>query len=457
MLLEFGLGNRAAGAAPKAMRQINKNLTWFGWFAAGIGLIVLAYYAVILAWTLIYVKDSIHIAQWAQTSANASKHFFDEVLIRNATRNELGGFRPVLTAALVVTWILITTGVWRVIQKFSQAFYLTVFLPWLLLLIFIIHAACLPGANDGLRFYLSPDWRQLTQPQLWLAAYTQVFFSISLGFGVMIAYSSRLPHRMDSTQSALIVCFLDSLTSFLGGLAVFGALGWMAHQQGVSVETLLEPMRHFGLAFIAYPTLIAQLPFAPVIGTVFFTLLLLLGLDSAFSLVESFGMSLRDKWRLTTRQSSLCVALPGFLLGLPLVTGSGWYWLFTLDYFMTFFALSLVCLLQCLLVSVFYNTTRLRFRLNNGSTIRLGWWWDAAIAFVAPAILVFLLVTQLMDRIKAPPEGLTRTEEFWSGWLGLLLPAIIALILWLLPEKTDEAADDDADDVLAEINTGKNY
>ena len=194
MILEFGLGHSSEGSAPKAFRKIHPKLEWLGWIASLVGFFIVVYYAVIMAWSFSYLYDSFTITQWA---ANAGEHF-KEKLGYAAIENpfDMSTIKWGLLVGLVLTWIAIIACVWKGATTVSKVVYATVIIPWIILIIFVIRGVTLPGAAEGLKVYLTPDVAMLFGKgagKVWLAAYTQVFFSLSIGFGIMIAYSSFLP------------------------------------------------------------------------------------------------------------------------------------------------------------------------------------------------------------------------------------------------------------------------
>lgn len=119
-------------------------------------------------------------------------------------------------------------------------------------------ALTLPGATQGLDALFTPNWAALADPGVWIAAYGQIFFSLSVGFGIMITYASYLKKRTNLTGSGLVVGFSNSGFEILAGIGVFSALGFMAQASGVSVADVAGS--GIGLAFIAFPTLISQAP-----------------------------------------------------------------------------------------------------------------------------------------------------------------------------------------------------
>lgn len=135
-----------------------------------------------------------------------------------------------------------------------------VFMPLLILMFvgLVAYSLTLPGAMTGLNTLFSPDWGALANGQVWVAAYGQIFFSLSIGFGIMVTYASYLKPKTDLTGSGTVVGFANSGFELLAGIGVFAALGFMAQAQGVAVGKVVE--EGTGLAFIAFPTIISQAP-----------------------------------------------------------------------------------------------------------------------------------------------------------------------------------------------------
>jgi len=421
MLLEFGLGHSSEGSAPKALRKVHPKLEWLGWIASGVA--------------FSYLWNSANITEWA---GDAGTFFIKTTLGKTADPFTMGAFQWPLFIGLVLTWIAVVASVWKGAKTASKVVYVTVFIPWVLLLIFVLRAVTLPGAKAGIDYYLTPVWEKLGDPQVWLAAYTQTFFSLSIGFGIMIAYSSFLRKQANLTKKALIICAADALTAIIGGFAVFGAAGWLAVQKGVPVKELLGDIEGLGLAFVTYPSIIAQLPSPELFGILFYLMLLTLGIDSAFSLLESVTAAFRDKWNMKHWQSNLVVGGLAFLLGLPLITGCGVYWIDTVDHFMNNCGLALVCLLECIVVATVFKTRRMRDYLNERSSVKLGRWWDVMIRAIAPTILISLLAMWVIKRGLKAYEGYPRSLEFWGGWFVVISIVVLSIVLSFIPWRATE-------------------
>jgi NSS family neurotransmitter:Na+ symporter len=427
LLLEFSLGHRLRLAAPGAFRRVGRAFEWVGWWAILVGFIIVTYYAVVMAWSVVYTGFSLTRA-WGSDPAG---FFYGRFLGLTAGPFEWGGVRGPILVGLAISWVLIILAIWKGAQTVSKVVYLTVVLPWLLLLVFIVRGVTLPGAGAGLAYYLAPVFGRLLDPAVWCAAYGQVAYSVSIGFGIMIAYASFLPAKSDITGSAVTIAVADGLTSIAGGFAVFGTLGYYAQLKGLPVTEVLKGGP--GLAFITYPEVISQLPLAAFFGLLFFVMLLALAVDSAFSLVEAVAAAVRDKWGLSHRAANFAVG--GFAAGLGVVftTGAGLYWLDIVDHFMEHFGLIVVLLVECIVLGWFYRTDELRRHLNSVSKSRLGAWWPWFIRVVCPVVLAGLFASQLVREIGTPYGGYPRAALLIAGWgIAVLLP-VLAVILAALP------------------------
>ena len=432
MILEMGLGHKFSASAPIAMKGTGRGKEWIGWLGCGVGFTIVAYYTVIMGWCVNYFGYSFSLA-WGQ---NTEAFFYNDFLQRSQNLKDVFSFNGPVLLGLLISWVLIVLCIWKGAKSVGKVVYLTVPLPWLCLVIFVIKGLSLPGAEDGIAYYLTPNFKMLANSKVWLNAYGQVFFSLSVGFGVMMAYASFLPKRSDIVNNALIVSLANNGTAFLGGFAVFSTLGYYAHQTGVPVESVIDS--GFGLAFITYPSIINHLGrMAPIMGALFFIMLLTLAIDSAFSLVEGVAAGFMDKWDVKRLRVNFGVALIALLIGVTYTTRAGYYWLDIVDHFMNNFGLVLVCLFECIAIGYFYGTGKLRKYVNSASEVSVGIWWDIMIMFVTPAALIYFLFVEVRDRISGPYGApiVDRWAEFVGGWAVIAVLVIVSVALMRARER----------------------
>ena len=426
MILEMGIGQMFQGGAPRALKRINKNYEWVGWFALAVSAVIAFYYAIIMAYSWQYLYESVRYAfsslPWAE---DASEHFFTDVLAKTRDSGGIWTIRWPLVAGLALTWGLVFWIVHKGVHRVGRVVLITVPLPVILLIVLGIRGITLDGAMDGIRFYLTPNFDKLKDPRVWLEAYGQIFFSLSIGFGVIIAYASYNRRRGDITNNAFITSFANCATSFLAGFVVFSVLGFLATKTNTSVDKVVSG--GLGLAFITYPTAIVKLGelgafWPPVVAVLFFITLLSLGIDSQFSMVEAVCSGLEDRFKwMSHGLASGLMCLVSFLVGVFFfATRGGSGWLDIADHWASY-GFVFVGLMQCLVVGYFFRTERLTHYINAVSEIHLGGWWELFIRILTPLSLIVFLSAGLLTEMT---EKLYDGGEAWPRWMVRTGPGI---------------------------------
>ncbi len=429
VILEYAVGQYFQGSSPGALGKVKKPFAMIGWWALGVGATISFYYAVIMGWSWDYLVFSF-TQPWAGGSENAAA-FFAHVLRRTSGPGEIGVISWPVLIGLAATWVCIYWIIKKGVLRVGKVVMLTVPLPALLTLLILIRGVTLPGAMEGLKWYLTPDFSALLSGKTWLQAYAQVFFSLSLGFGILTAYASYLPKRSDISNNAFITSFADAGFAFFAGFSVFSILGYLAQAQGVPIAEVVEGGP--GLAFVVYPTAISLMPGAPLIAAAFFLTLLTLGIDSAFSIVEGVVAGLRDKWNISQNAAAGGFCLFGFMVGLLFATGAGLYWLDIVDHWMNNYGLVVIGFLECIAIGWFYGTKKLRDYINEVSDFQIGWWWDLFIKWITPLALGWALVANVVEEFKTPYEGYPAWALIAGGWSVVALIIIVAAILTAIP------------------------
>ncbi|TDA25706.1 MAG: hypothetical protein DSO00_08385 [Archaeoglobi archaeon] len=285
----------------------------------------------------------------------------------------------------------------------------------------------MPGALDGLEWYLRPDFSKLGDYKIWIAAFGQIFFSLSLAMGIMIAYGSYLPEKSDIANNSFIVGLADSAFSFLIGFAVFGTLGYMAFATNTSVQEVVAG--GVGLAFVVFPQALNLIPgFPNLVAAIFFLTLIIAGLTSSISLVESVTSSLMDKFKISRTRAVNTVFALGFLGSLVYTTTAGLYWLDIIDHFINYYGLVLVALLEVIAVAWFFNLPSLRDHINTISEIKIGRWWDWSLKYATVAVLASLLILDIWGNLQKP-YGDYSIDALCVGILVILLGMLVSAVI----------------------------
>ncbi len=438
LVLEFSLGQKMQRGAPAALAKVGKKFEGFGWWAVVTGTIITTYYAGIMAWVWDFIYGSF-TAAWAD---DAGAYFYNNVLQISDGPGKLGGFSIPVLIGLILTWVAIYLILRNGAAGVGKVVMITVPLPIVCLFILIIRALTLPGAIEGINYFLEPDFSVILDPNVWIAAYGQVFFTLSLGFGIMIAYASYMPEDSDITNNALITLFANSGISFMAGIAIFGTLGYMAQTQGVPIADVATA--GVGLAFVVYPNAIGMLPggtaVAAIFGIVFFTMLLTLGIDSAFSIVEAGVAAIKDKWGGTKRKVTLYYSLGLFIVGLLFATKAGLYWLDIVDHWVNTYGLIIAGLVESIAIGWVYEPDTMRNYFNSVSEYKFGRWWNYMVKYVTPVILIILLYRKTLVDLQG--YGGYEMKYIWAGgWIGVVGVLILAAVL--LPMAGGIDVDDD--------------
>ncbi len=423
LLAEYAFGARSKTGAPHAMRKISPRVEWVGWWAILTGFVILTYYMAVMAWSWFYMIKSPTVP-WA---GDAETYFYNNVLQITEGPMELGGIVWPLAIAVLATWIIIyfitrwgTKSVGAVVKW-------TVPIPYILLIILLVHGMMRMGSIDGLIFYLTPTWDILKNPEVWMAAYGQVFFSLSLGAGIMIAYASYLKSKEDLPWQATFAGLANSATEFFAGFVVFAVLGALAAITNVDVTEVVKGGP--GLAFVAFPTALAALPFAKFFSFIFFLMLLTLGIDSAFSLLEGGAAAFHDRYPKIKRHNILMVmCIIGVALSMLFVTRAGLYWLDIVDHWMNSYGLVGVGLAEALILTFLLGTKKLKAELNAHTIRPVGMIWELSLWFITPIALTITIVLSLKTELSVPYEGYSTTALALGGW-GVWAFTILAALL----------------------------
>lgn len=433
LFLDYAIGHRWRGSAPAAWRRFRRWTEFIGWWQVLICVIIAIYYALILAWSVNYTIFSVD-TRWGDDPAGFFGSFTQSLGGADATFT-FDYVTPILiTIALV--WLAVIVVMSLGVQKGISASAL-IFIPLLILMfvILVVRSLLLPGAVDGLEAFFEPNWAALTSPGVWVAAYGQIFFSLSVAFGIMLTYSSYLKKKADLTGSGLVVGFANSSFELLAGIGVFSALGFMAQAQGVEVSEVVSS--GVGLAFIAFPAIIGEAPGGAFIGVLFFGSLVLAGFTSLVSIVEVIIAAIQDKFGLSRVPATLGVCVPLALVSTVLFpTTMGLALLDTLDKWVNEYGIVAAALVSTIVVALIVGgLPTLRDHLNARGTFRVGWVWMLAVAVVAPLVLGISLVSSTIGLLTAE----TTYSEYPSwfilvfGWLMALGLLVIGIVLSLLP------------------------
>jgi neurotransmitter:Na+ symporter, NSS family len=461
LVLEYSLGHRYRGSAPLTFRRLSsrrggrgdageggrqaaggrayageggrkaaggRGYEWLGWWQVAIAFVISTYYAVVLAWALAYTWFSVG-QQWGD---DPDGFLFDSYL-QAAEPGEVGGLVGGVAIPLVLIWAVVLgvlfLGVRRGIERANK-----IFIPVLVVvfLVLVVRAVSLPGAGGGLDALFTPDWSALTDSSVWVAAYGQIFFSLSIGFAIMITYSSYLSRRSDLTNNGFIAGFGNASFELLAGLGVFAAIGFMAAQQGIGVDEVAT--EGVGLAFVVFPEIINTLPALHTLtGVLFFGSLVIAGVSSLISVSQTYIAGAQEKLGLSRGAAVGLVGGAAALLSLLYATNGGLFFLDAADHFINNFGIALAGLVQVIVVVWIARRLRdLRDHANEISDIRLGGWWTITLSVITPVLLGWMAIDNFVTVLTEGYEDYPTAFLLTAGW-GVAAAALIVGVLLSLP------------------------
>ncbi|XP_060071373.1 sodium- and chloride-dependent glycine transporter 2-like [Ylistrum balloti] len=329
-----------------------------------------------------------------------------------------------LAVCFFAAWILVYLCLIKGVKSIGKVVYVTATLPYILLTVILVRGLTLPGAVDGVLFYLTPDFSRLTDMQVWIEAALQVFYSLGPAWGPMITMASYNKFNNNCYRDAIVLTFMSEGTSIYAGLVVFSVLGFMANKASLPISEIAKSGP--GLGFIAYPEALAQLPFPNLWAALFFIMLLTVGLDSQFVHIEAVCTAFTDTFPALRRKRMIFTAILcalWCLFGLLICTQGGIYIFQMVDWYVASISLPLFGLLEAVVIGWFYgaeNFSRdIRLMLNRGVPVFMRVCW----CFVTPAVLLFLLLFTL-STYKPPTYG----DYVYPGYTS-----IIGFILAMIP------------------------
>ncbi|XP_072051572.1 sodium- and chloride-dependent taurine transporter-like [Amphiura filiformis] len=293
----------------------------------------------------------------------AVEEFWERKLLKvhlSSGIDDMGGINWQLMLSLIIAWIIVFFIICKGVKSSGKVVYFTALFPYIIMTCILIRAVTLENAVEGIRFYMRPDTSRLADGQVWLDAATQIFFSYSIGVGTMTGLSSYNKQHHNVLRDGLLFACVNSGTSFYSGFVIFAVLGFMAGKQDVGVGEVAKGGP--GLAFIAYPEAVAQMPLPQLWAVLFFIMVLLLGIDSQFCQCEGFITAITDTWpnvfRKGHRREMFVAAYCSIscLVGISMTTYGGIYLVQLFDYYSASgSALLWIAFFETIAISYFYG------------------------------------------------------------------------------------------------------
>ncbi|MDO4895312.1 sodium-dependent transporter [Moraxella sp.] len=426
LFLDYVVGQKYKGAPPTAYRRMIKSAEGIGWWQVLVCFIVGIFYAPILSWAGHYILYAFSHA-WGEDTES----FFSHSYLQSGKGLDFT-FVPHLFVGLVIVWILALIIMYGGIRKGVELAN-KICIPLLIVMfsVLVARAVMLPGAIEGLNTFFTPDWTKMANPKVWLAAYGHVFFSMSIGFGIMVTYASYLNRNANLTGSGLVVGFANSSFELLAGIGIFSVLGFMAQASGVPVSEVVKGS--IGLAFVAFPKIISTMGDAgTIVGILFFGSLFVAGITSIVSILQVPISALQDKFGWSHKKSVTVVGGASAVLSLALFsTRTAITFVDVIDNFTNNIGVVFGAVLSIIWVTWFNRPVmeKLLTHINAISSFKVGKGWVFMLTVVTPLSLIIALVLSIKSLLTEGYGDYDFVTQVVFGWGVVAFFAVGAFIL----------------------------
>ena len=399
LILEYGVGFSFKESFSKIMKKINPKFEIIAWILVLFVFIVTIYYMVILSWDLVYLLSSFTFS-WG---TDAAAYFTQTVGGSSNLSNASFLLIPTTVGVLilwVILWFIAHRNVDKGIGRVSK-----ILIPSLFVImgIIIVYALTLPGADIGVSTLLTPDWGKLMDVNIWLAAFAQIIFSLSMGQAIALTYASYLPENSKLIDNVLIVVASNSAFEILTAFGVFSILGYMSATSGTPMVQLIT--EGTGLIFVVFPMIFNIMgPIGRVLAPLLFLAILFAGITSALGFFEPMLNSTVDKLGWSRKKAATILGIIGCAFSLILTTGISSYLVGIIDSFVNEFGILLLIGVQCIIFAWFYGVDKFLPALNECSTFKVGKTWMFIIKYLLPIVLIVMWAIGIVTLFSSAKE-----------------------------------------------------
>lgn len=395
LILEYGMGYSFKDSFSNTVKRINPKLEFASWVLILFVFMIVIYYIVVLGWDLVYLSSSFNF-QWGSDTA---LYFVKSVGGSSNLSNASTILIPTAIGILVIwaiVWFVSHRDLNDGIGKISKILIPTLFV---LMAIIVIYALTLPGAGIGIDTLLTPDWMKLADINIWLAAFSQILFSLSMGQAIAFTYASYLPEGSRLNDDVLLVVLANSAFEVFTSFGIFSILGYMSYTSGTPMVQLVS--EGTGLIFVVFPKIFNVMgPAGRILAPALFVAILFAGITSAVGVFEPMVNSTEYKLDWSRKRTVTVLSIIGCALSLTFATGIGSYLLGVVDGFVNEFGILLMIAVQCIIFTWLFDVDSLIPMLNENSRFKVGKTWKFIIKYVLPIFLIIMWLIGIIQLFK---------------------------------------------------------
>lgn len=389
MIAEVAIGRKTGLSAIGAFKKLNRKYTFIGYLASLVPIIILPYYSVIGGWVIKYFTAFIS----GQANAAAQDNYFESFI------GQTGEPVVFLAIFILITAVIVFLGVEKGVEQVSKAL-----MPLLVILTvgIAIYSVTLPGALDGLIYYLKPNFKHFSMTTV-VAAMGQLFYSMSLAMGIMITYGSYMKKEVNLKKSVTQIEIFDTGIAFFAGMMIVPAVFVFNGGDGAAINA--GP----GLMFVTLPKVFDSMPLGTLVGALFFILVLFAALTSSISLMETIVSIVHDKLHWSRRLSTVIVTLFSLAVALPSSLGFGAWsdiqplgmsFLDFFDFISNSVLMPIVALLTCIFIGFIVKPKTVIEEVKLNSAFKREKLFTFMIKYAAPVCIIIILVSSILNALK---------------------------------------------------------
>lgn len=395
LILEYGVGFSFKDSFSNILKNINPKFEFIAWMLVLFVFIVVIYYMVILSWDVVYLVNSFSFGWGNETGA-----FFVNNVAGNSNLSNMGNFFIPTLICVVVLWVVLWFISHRDVNK-GIGMISKILIPSLFIIMgfIIVYSLTLPGASIGINALLAPDWLKLLDVNIWIAAFAQIIFSLSMGQAIAVTYASYLPKNSRLTDNVLIVVASNSLFEICVAFGVFSILGFMSVNSDIPLDMLISGGT--GLIFIVFPMIFNVMGFiGRIIAPLLFLSILFAGITSALGFFEPMLNSTLVKFNLSRKRAVTLLSIVGCLLSILLTCGISSYLVGIIDSFVNEFGILLLIGVQCIIFAWFYGLDYFIPVINSNGWFKVGRLWKIVIKYILPIFLFFIWIIGILKLFR---------------------------------------------------------
>uniref|UniRef100_A0A673JAP8 Transporter n=1 Tax=Sinocyclocheilus rhinocerous TaxID=307959 RepID=A0A673JAP8_9TELE len=447
LFMEFTVGQYTRLGPVHSLAKICPLFKGVGLATVVISYVLCTYYNVLMTWALYYLLHSFSPSLPWQSCNNtwnavgncstgfpgnathlksASQQFFDHKVLEMTTGIEhAGGIRWELFGLLVLAWAIVYFCIFKGVKSTGKVVYFTATFPYFILFALLVNNVQLPGARDGILFFLMPNWSKLLEVQVWVNAAAQIFNSIGISFGSMISMASYNKFNNNILRDTYIVSLANSATSIVAGFVIFSAIGYMAHIHNLPVDDIATDGK-FVFLFSVISVSAAVILF-DLLYVYMYTVQFAMVEVAVTFIMDGFGKKVLQVFK-RKELIVLAVCSVGFLLGIPHITRGGIYVFQLMDHYTAVVSLMFLAFFEVLAITLIFGVRRLSIMLENMLGKKPNLFFRVCWQFLSPMLVLGILISSIVQYTPAR-YGKSYTYPLWAEVVGWFISLVS--IIWI--------------------------